>query len=161
MKRAALSPALVVGALLFLLLTAAATGRYLVLPYAVSGGSMNPSLETGDRILVDLWTYRQRPPRPGEVVLFRGPAPGRAPMIKRVGAPPPFPEDRPRRARWPESSRVSEPGVWMLGDNAQDSADSRSLGPVPLDRLIGRVVWRYWPPTRTGRPSAPHEHRHH
>ena len=30
---------------------------------------MEPTLVPGDRVLVDLWTYRQRPPEPGEIVL--------------------------------------------------------------------------------------------
>jgi signal peptidase I len=34
---------------------------------------------------------------------------------------------------------------FMMGDNRPSSLDSRNFGPVPSDRLIGRVVMRYWP----------------
>jgi signal peptidase I len=37
-----------------------------------------------------------------------------------------------------------------LGDNAAASNDSRAFGVIPSRRIRGRVVWRYWPPSRTG-----------
>lgn len=155
MRPPALSPAAAAAWLLGLLVVLVAATRLLVMPFAVGGDSMRPSLRAGDRVLVDLWTYRQRAPRAGEIVLFRGPPPGDLPMIKRVASPPPFPDDRPRRSRWPGSRRIAEPGLWVLGDNAGNSSDSRTLGPVPRDRVIGRVAWRYWPPLRAGVPSLP------
>jgi signal peptidase I len=39
--------------------------------------------------------------------------------------------------------------VYVLGDNRSSSADSRSpLGPVPVDRIVGRAIARVWPPGR-------------
>jgi len=92
---------------------------------------MEPGLQHGDRVLVDRWTYRQRPPQVGEVVLVLGPS--SRPMVKRA-------------------ARV-EPGsyaVWVLGDNAAASNDSRRFGGVPWASVRGRVVFRYWPPSRVG-----------
>ncbi len=34
---------------------------------------------------------------------------------------------------------------FMMGDNRAVSRDSRSFGPVPIDRIVGRVILRYWP----------------
>jgi signal peptidase I len=34
--------------------------------------------------------------------------------------------------------------VFVLGDDRADSVDSRDYGPVPLDRVLGRVLWRLW-----------------
>lgn len=34
---------------------------------------------------------------------------------------------------------------FMMGDNRQNSLDSRSFGPIPADQIVGRVVLRYWP----------------
>ena len=36
----------------------------------------------------------------------------------------------------------------MLGDNRGDSADSRVIGPVPIDTIVGRAIVRVWPPWR-------------
>jgi signal peptidase I len=38
----------------------------------------------------------------------------------------------------------------MLGDNRQDSEDSRIWGPLPRRNIIGTAVVRYWPPGRFG-----------
>ncbi len=40
---------------------------------------------------------------------------------------------------------------FVLGDNRPESSDSRSWGAVPLDRVIGKVIYRYWPPRSIGR----------
>lgn len=109
--------------------------QYLVVPWAVVGESMEPVLRHGDRVLVDVWSYASRPPRFGEVVLLR--MPGGLPLVKRVVEP-------------SAEEDVSGESLWVLGDNPAASRDSRDFGPVPLDRLRGRVVWRYWPPGRIG-----------
>ena len=122
----------------------------LLLPWVVAGSSMEPALANGDRIIVDLWTYQQRPPRPGEVVLFRGPGPSEPVLIKRCAAPPePFRGARPAPGLWPGRAEVAG-SFWAVGDNPEESLDSRTFGPIPERRLLGRVVWRYWPPERAG-----------
>ena len=107
---------------------------YLVRPWAVGGRSMQPALAAGDRVLVDRWSYRHRPPRPGEVVVVldaRG-----VPIVKRVARLEVDPSDGP----W----------LWVEGDNRAASDDSRRFGPVAPARLRGRVAFRYWPPSRAG-----------
>jgi len=124
--------------------------RFLAIPWVVLGDSMEPTLQPGDRVLVDLWTFRQRGPRPGEIVLFRGPLPGEAVLIKRVVAAPPEPRRGPRADLWPERAGPPHGLIWVRGDNAARSLDSRSFGPVPVGRVQGRIVCRYWPPSRAG-----------
>ena len=93
----------------------------------VSGESMKPAFEPGDRLLVvGPW-----PVRAGQVVALTDPRrPGRL-MVKRV---------------WRVDGRELE----VLGDNPVASTDSRHFGPVPRRSVIGRVVYRYAPAPRAG-----------
>ena len=119
--------------------------QYIATPWAVSGSSMSPTLRHGDRVVVDLWTYRGRPPHPGEVVLFEGPR--GVPMVKRVvpASPPGAPTTPLASAAFP-----GEELLWVVGDNQETSVDSREFGPVPRHRFRGRLLWRYWPWGRAG-----------
>ncbi|MCY3580855.1 MAG: signal peptidase I [bacterium] len=40
--------------------------------------------------------------------------------------------------------------VWVLGDNRNNSRDSRVFGPIAEDTIVGRAFTRFWPPSRTG-----------
>jgi len=115
-------------------------GSYLLVPWVVVGRSMEPALFHGDRVLVDIWTYRHRPPRIGELVLFEGPN-GEV-MVKRLA---PLPPHSRLRSRYREvGDDEEEPAYWLLGDNAGSSRDSRRFGSVPAGRVRGRVAVRYW-----------------
>jgi len=116
--------------------------EWTVMPWVVAGRSMEPALSAGDCVLVDRWTYRHRPPRVGEVVLVLGSSD--LPLVKRVATPPGPAGAAPRGTR-------SQAALWVVGDNRSDSVDSRQFGAVPRERFGGRVVYRYWPPSRAGR----------
>ena len=46
---------------------------------------------------------------------------------------------------------VTHGTVFVIGDKrAWSSADSRSLGPISIGQVAGRVVFRYWPPRVAG-----------
>jgi len=103
-----------------------ASAAALVRRVAVTGNSMRPALEPGDRVLA----VRTRRARAGDLVVVRDPrATGRL-LVKRVAA-------------------VGAHGVEVLGDNAAASTDSRVFGPVPV--VWGRALYRYAPAARAGR----------
>lgn len=110
--------------------------RWVAVPWDVEGSSMLPTLRPGDRVIVDLWSYRHRLPREGEIALLISPNGGT--LVKRVAGPP------------KKSETFAEVGFVVLGDNPPASVDSRTFGPVSSTRFRGRVVFRYWPLDRIG-----------
>src|SRR3954453_22443803 len=94
----------------------------------VTGDSMRPGLQPGDRLLV----VRAKRLRAGDVVALTDPRQPARVMVKRVAI-------------------VGPEGVTVVGDDPDNSTDSRTFGPVPLDLVQGRAVYRYWPQGRRGR----------
>jgi len=121
--------------------------RWVAIPWVVLGPSMEPTLRDGDRVLVDLRTLRGRLPRPGDIVVVSWP--GDENLVKRV-AREPHPGSDPYPASPLATDSQLEPAFVVLGDNPDQSRDSRVFGRVPLHRVRGRVFWRYWPPSRWG-----------
>jgi nickel-type superoxide dismutase maturation protease len=85
---------------------------------------MVPELRDGDEVLVDGRAYRRSPPKPGDVVLVSHPTQAGTRILKRVDG-------------------VRDGGLWLLGDNAGESTDSRHFGAVDPSRVLGRVVARF------------------
>ena len=50
--------------------------------------------------------------------------------------------------------------VFVLGDNRGNSADSRVIGPIDEDTIVGRAIARIWPPNRVAFLSVPREAGH-
>jgi inner membrane protease subunit 1 len=46
--------------------------------------------------------------------------------------------------------RVPPGSVWLQGDNAMNSTDSRDYGAVPEQMILGRALVRVWPPSGFG-----------
>ena len=46
---------------------------------------------------------------------------------------------------------VPENCVFVMGDNRAHSADSRNFGCIPIEKLEGKVWYRYWPLSELGK----------
>jgi signal peptidase I len=65
-------------------------------------------------------------------------------------------DPEPTTAPLEQSSWVVPPGeLFLMGDHRSNSADSRTFGPVGVDRVIGRAWLRYWPLDTFGALATP------
>jgi signal peptidase I len=132
----------------------------------IPSGSMEPTFDIGDRIVVDKVSYHFREPRRLEVVVFRGvPAMSeqKKDLIKRlVGLPgekleikdgrihingQPLAEKHAMNEDFANFGPVTIPAdsYFVMGDNRPASADSRYWGFLPKRNLIGPAFLRIWP----------------
>ncbi len=142
--------------------------------FVIPSLSMEPTLDVRDRVLVNKLSYRLHDIARGDVIVFeRPPAAIRADddsdLIKRViGLPGETIEARGGRVlidgepltepwlasevRTADFGPVSVPPgqLFVLGDNRSNSADSRFIGTIDEDLVIGKAFVRWWPPGRAG-----------
>jgi signal peptidase I len=145
---------------------------FLVQAFVIPSGSMQHTLEINDRVLVSKFAYRISDVKRGDVIVFKNPqrlAGEPAQLIKRVAATEgdvieavdgtvqvngvvveePYlaagtiTRDLPRQT-------VPAGDVFVLGDNRSNSKDSRFIGPIATDTIIGKAFFRIWPLSRLG-----------
>ncbi len=139
----------------------AAAARAAMGIYSSPSASMEPSLEVGDHILVT--PYRISAPQRGDVIVFHAPSDRSQLMVKRIiGVPGDLIDSRAGRVRIGEHT-LSEPYVlrqsatgtidaqivpqntfFVMGDNREDSVDSRRWGVLPANLVVGRVRLVLW-----------------
>lgn len=154
-------------------ITVAIVVRTFVLAhFEVDGSSMDTTLTDGDRVFVNKLSYRLHEPNRGDVVVLHQDI-GDRDLIKRVVALPgetvemtncevriTEPGGEPRVLDEPyldlavisdtcggdfAPAEVPDDHVWVMGDNRSGSQDSRALGPIAEDDLIGRAFVVFWP----------------
>lgn len=153
--------------------------KLVAFPEQVSGASMRPTLATGDRILVQRVSKLYRDFSRGEVVVLTPPGDNDIHYVKRIVGLPgdiikindcevfitkqgeKFSLDETYLApavctsggtviREGRALRLGDNEYMVLGDNRENSADSRFFGVVTRDRILGAVIFRFWPPKEVG-----------
>jgi signal peptidase I len=155
--------------LAFLLRTFIAEPRY------IPSDSMYPSLETGDRVVVEKVSGYFHPPQQGDIVVFQPPEQlqmqgyeKEQAFIKRVIGEADetisirdgivYLNDRPLEENYiaevPKyemgSVRIPQDRLFVMGDNRNNSNDSHIWGFLPTKNVIGRAIFRFWPLDRFG-----------
>jgi signal peptidase I len=138
----------------------------------IEGPSMQPNLHAGQYLVISRAAYLFGEPEHGDVAVFQRPdyTEKQPRLIKRViGLPGDTVEIRDNMV-YVNGVQLEEPyfinrpcnnckdNTWvlgpdqyfMMGDNRNDSTDSRSFGPIDRSLIVGRAILRYWPPTEIG-----------
>lgn len=114
--------------------------EYVVEVSMCCGPSMLPTFNmAGDIVLMDRISPRLGRIRVGDVVICKSPTHPHQTVCKRVAAL----EDE--KAPGFRQAVVPKGHMWLLGDNPDNSTDSRVYGPVPTSMVKGRVFCRVFP----------------
>jgi signal peptidase I len=159
-------------ALFLALLLALFIRTFVVQAFRIPSGSMIPTLLVGDQILVDKLAYKFRKPERGDIMVFKYPEDESRDFIKRlIGLPgdklevknrvvfindKPLVEDYAYHEGAPIDmihadlrdnfgpTVVPEKKYFLMGDNRENSQDSRFWGFLNEDKIIGRAFIIYW-----------------
>ncbi|MBN1628647.1 MAG: signal peptidase I [Thermoleophilia bacterium] len=141
---------------------------FLIKPFTIHQVSMRPTLEDGDRVLINRLSYHFRDPERGDVVIFHSPMVDGEDLVKRVIAVPgdrvavrdgalwlngvaqeePYLLEQDFAGVYPddgEDELIQEGEVFVMGDNRNNSGDSRFFGPIDANLIMGCAFAVYWP----------------
>ncbi len=143
---------------------------FIAQPFIVSGASMEETFHSGEYLIVDQVTYNFQPPERGDVVIFRYPKDPSKFFIKRViGVPGDtvtvegdivtiYNEEHPNGFTITEpyvksmdnpsqvTEKLGDREYFVMGDNRDESSDSRIWGVLQEDKIVGRAIIRLFPP---------------
>lgn len=142
---------------------------FIMQNFRIPSGSMIPTLQIQDYIFASKLTYRFNEPKRGDIIVFKYPKDTTRFFVKRliaVGGESvalknsklyidghQVAEDYlPEGLRFPDYGPVTVPegNYFMMGDNRNNSSDSRDWGFVPESLIVGKEIFIYWPPARIG-----------
>lgn len=145
--------------------------KFLFQPHRVKGSSMHPNLENGEFLLTNKLVYRFGDPKYGDIIVFHAPNEEHD-YIKRIIA---LPGDRVKiidnkfyingfvldeskylnsdvktygeRFLKDDTEIIIPPNSYfVVGDNRENSSDSRDFGSISYNSIVGKAFFRYWPP---------------
>lgn len=147
---------------------------FIVQAFKIPSGSMKPTLQEGDRILVNKFIYRFKEPQRGDVIVFIYPEDRKKDFIKRLIAKngetveissgsiiindkPTEESGKIRQIYYYNAGDYGATGkkievpkdcYFFLGDNSASSKDSRYWGFVSKKDILGKAMFIYWPLNR-------------
>lgn len=150
------------------LLLAAGVHTFVAEVRYIPSESMTPTLQVGDRLIVEKLIYRLHPPKRGDIVVFKAPPELKArnlndDMIKRVIGIPGDVVVINRGTGFVNGQEIAQPYVqnsadysygpvkvpadsyFVLGDNRNHSYDSHIWGFLPRKDIIGQAIFRFFP----------------
>ena len=154
---------------------AMAVRAFVMAAFKIPTGSMIPTLMVGDKIFVNKFIYRFTEPKRGDIIVFKSPEDLKKDFVKRliglegetieisngriiVNGKPIVELDGTgkeivyynRGAYGAEGKTIKVPAnsYFALGDNSNNSRDSREWGFVPKKYMIGKAFLIWWPPNR-------------
>lgn len=139
---------------------------FLFAPIVVDGESMLPTLYDSERLIVNKIVYTVGEPKRGDIIVFH--ATDDKDWIKRVIGEPgdtvelrdgvlyvnneifnePYVRDQIQGSA-DFYTEVPEDSIFVMGDNRLNSRDSRNIGPIPLESVVGRADIVFWPLNET------------
>lgn len=143
---------------------------FIAQPFIVSGASMDDTFHSGEYLIVDQVTYYFEDPERGDVIIFRYPKDPSKFFIKRViGVPGDTVEISDAHViitneEYPDGYVLDEPYIksmqpaptlteelgereyFVMGDNRDQSSDSRAWGVLQEGHIVGRALVRLFPP---------------
>lgn len=148
---------------------------FLFQPTAVIGSSSYPTVVEGERFITDKISYQFHSPERGDFVVVKNPKNPDIEFIKRIVGLPgeelmlsggkvlidkkPLLEPYLQSSVLTESEsflgndqlfQIPDDSYFVMGDNREHSSDSRDFGPIKKEAVVGKVIFRFWPPTRLG-----------
>jgi len=94
-------------------------------PFIVPTPSMDPTLKVGDKVIINKLAFKFDPIERGDIIAFHSPIEDDKELVKRaIGI------------------------EVVMGDNRNNSYDSRYFGSISEESVFGKLLTTYWPPSR-------------